>query len=83
MASSRIQRWTLILSAYHYYIRYKSGKDFSNADTLSQLPRPVTTTSDSLPDDLIYLLAHLSTTISLSAVNVKDLTDNNTILSSV
>ena len=73
MASSRIQRWALTLSAYHYSICYKSGKDLSNADALSQIPRPVTTTSDYLPGDLINLLTHLSNTTSLSAINIKEL----------
>ena len=80
MASSRIQRWALTLSAYHYSIRYKSGKDLSNADALSRLPRPVTTTSDCLPGDLINLLTHLSTTTSLSAINIKELTDKDAVL---
>ena len=83
MASSRIQRWALTLSAYHYSIHYKSGKDLSNDDTLSQLPRPVTTISDCLPGDLINLLTHLSTTTSLSAINIKELTDNDAVLSRV
>lgn len=39
MASSRIQRWALTLSAYNYSIANKAGKDHSNADMLSrQLP---------------------------------------------
>ena len=83
MASSRIQRWALTLSAYHYSICYKSGKGLSNADALSRLPRPVTTTSDCLPGDLINLLAHLSTTTSLSAINIKELTYKDGVLSRV
>ena len=55
MASSRIQRWALTLSAYHYTIRYKPGSALSNADTLSRLPRPVTTMAYRLPGDLIHL----------------------------
>ena len=35
LASSRIQRWALTLSAYHYSIRYKAGKTLGNADALS------------------------------------------------
>ena len=31
MASARIQRWALQLSAYRYSIRYKAGKDIGNA----------------------------------------------------
>ena len=35
LASARIQRWALMLSAYHYSIRYKPGKALTNADPLS------------------------------------------------
>ena len=76
MASSRIQRWALISSAYHYSIRYKSEKDLSNADTLSRVPRPVITSSDCLPGDL-------STTTSLNAINIKELTDKDAVLSRI
>ena len=38
MASARIQRWSLTLSAYSYSISYRPGKDISNADGLSRLP---------------------------------------------
>ena len=83
MASSRIQRLALTLYAYHYSICYKSGKDLSNADALSQLPRPVTTTSDCLLGDFINLLTYLSTTTSLNAINIKELTDKDAVLSRV
>ncbi len=42
MASARIQRWALLLSAYDYSISYKAGKDNTDADALSRLPLPVT-----------------------------------------
>ena len=38
LASSRIQRWALTLSAYRYSIRYKAGKSLGIADALSRLP---------------------------------------------
>ena len=38
MASARIQRWALTLSAYTYTIQYKAGKDHANADGLIRLP---------------------------------------------
>ena len=38
MASARIQRWALTLSAYDYTISYKPGKDQASADLLSRLP---------------------------------------------
>ncbi|KAK4315872.1 hypothetical protein Pmani_012923 [Petrolisthes manimaculis] len=40
MASHRVRRWALTLSAYDYNIQYKKGKDNSNADALSRLPLP-------------------------------------------
>ena len=35
MASSRIQRWALTLSAYQYTLCYKAGSTLANADSLS------------------------------------------------
>ena len=81
MASSRIQQRALALSAYQYSIGYKAGKDLSNADALSRLPRPVTTTSDCLPRDLVQLLAHLSNSVSLNEVTIKKQSDKDTVLS--
>ena len=82
MASSRIQRWALTLSAYHYSIRYKAGSTLSNADALSRLPRPVTTTADRLPGDLVHLIDHLSAT-SVNAENIREWTSKDSILSQV
>lgn len=58
-ASSWIQRWALTLSAYHYNIRYKAATSLSNADALSRLPRPITTSSFQVTD-LVHLVDHLS-----------------------
>ena len=52
----------------------------SLVDYLDQLQRPLT---DCLPGDLINLLTHLSTTTSLSAINIKELTDKDALLSRV
>lgn len=40
MTAARLQRWSLILSAYNYDISYRSTKLHSNADALSRLPLP-------------------------------------------
>ena len=41
MASARVQRWALTLSAYNYKVQYVPGQDHANADMLSHLPLPV------------------------------------------
>ena len=81
-ASSRIQRWALTLGAYHYNIRHKPGATLSNADALSQLPRPATTSGDCLPGDLVHLIDHLSAT-PVNAANIKDWTAKDPLLSKV
>ena len=82
MASSRIQRWALTLSAYRYSIRYKAGNLLGNADAFSRLPRPVTTTQDCQPEDLLQLVNHLSST-GVSASHIKEWTSKDPTLSRV
>ena len=58
-----------MLSAYSYTIKYKPGRNLSNADALSRLPHSVTTDSDYVPGNLVHLLNHLeSTTVSSSHI---------------
>ena len=38
LAAARLQRWALLLSAYHYQIEYKSTSAHANADGLLRLP---------------------------------------------
>uniref|UniRef100_A0A8C9TGR2 Gypsy retrotransposon integrase-like protein 1 n=1 Tax=Scleropages formosus TaxID=113540 RepID=A0A8C9TGR2_SCLFO len=38
LAAARMQRWSLILSAYKYEIQYKRSEQHGNADALSRLP---------------------------------------------
>ena len=42
MATSRIQRWAIILSAYQYTIKYRSTNKHCNADLCSRYPLPET-----------------------------------------
>ena len=62
MASARLQRWALTLSAYRYIIEYCPSKSLTNADALSRLPLPISTSSDVLPGELVQLINHLSST---------------------
>ena len=60
MASYRIIYWAITLSAYQYTIRYKAGKQLNNADALSRLPRPVSSSRDSTPAEVIAVINHVS-----------------------
>ena len=82
MASGRIQRWALKLSCYQYNIRYKTGKSSGNADALSRLPRPTTTSFDRLPAELVHLVDHLATT-TISQPNIKEWTNTDPVLAKV
>ena len=67
MASARIQRWALMLSAYQYTIEYKKGSEHSNADSLSRLPLPHQPAKVPLPGELLLLM----NTINASPVLAK------------
>ena len=82
MASSRIQRWALTLSAYSYQIRYRAGKYLSHADALSRLPCPNAPSHDGLTGDSVMLLNHLDST-SVSAIDIKNWTTQDPTLSCV
>ena len=56
LASGRIQRWALILSAYSYTIQYKPGKENSNADALSRLTAPGSKKEPPKPPEVVHLM---------------------------
>ena len=82
MASGRIQRWALLLSAYDYTIRYKQGKLNANADALSRLPLPSAIDHTPIPAEIVHLMEHLSTT-PLSSSQIQRWTDQDPTLSKV
>ena len=59
MASARIQRWALTLSAYNYTIAYKPGAAHANADGLSRLPLPDQPSEIPLPGEAVMLFETL------------------------
>ena len=60
MASARLQRWALLLSAYDYSIQYRPSKRHVNADTFSRLRLSTKTTSNSPTGDTVLLFECLS-----------------------
>ena len=45
MAAERMQRWAILLSAYDYTLKYRSGAENSNADFFSRFPSNEKTTT--------------------------------------
>ena len=82
MASARIQRWALTLSAYKYTITYKPGADHANADVLSRLPLSEVPSDIPLPGETILLMDTLQGS-PVSATQIKQWTDRDPVLSTV
>ena len=82
MASSRIIRWAITLSAYRYSFRYKEGKKLQNADALSRLPRPVSSSHGHIPADVIAVIHHLSSS-AVDAQAIQEWTAKDPVLSCV
>ncbi len=82
MASARIQRWALTLSAYQYRIVYRAGKENANADALSRLPLPDTPASAPLPPESVFLLERLNDS-PVSAKQITIWTERDKVLSKV
>ena len=82
MASARIQRWALMLSAYQYEIFYKPGVDHANADGLSRLPMANHISEVPIPGDVLLLFRTLEAT-PINATQIRRYTDTDPVLSRV
>ena len=82
MASARLQRWALTLSAYDYTIGYKPGDQHANADALSRLPLPDHPKDVPLPGEMVLLFETLNSS-PLTAAEIRSLTDKDPLLSRV
>ena len=82
MASSRIQRWALTLSAYEYTITHKPGKNIVHADGLSRLPLPEFPKVTPVPGDVVCVLERLDQT-SVTSRELRQWTDKDSTLSKV
>ena len=57
LAEARMQRWSLILSAYDYTIEYRKSADHANADGLSRLPDELAEPGNEVHDMPINLVS--------------------------
>lgn len=83
MASGRIRRWALTLSAYNYEFRYKAGKNIPCADALSRLPLPGNTSSTTTPIENVHSFDFLSTCEPLTSREIMSKSRNDPVLSKV
>ena len=82
MASNRIQRWALSLSAYNYTIKYKSGNTNNNADALSRLPLPEKPTATPVPQENVFLINYLDNSV-ITSKQIQHWTQRDKVLSQV
>ena len=73
---ARIQKWTLTLISYDYYIQYRQGSQQANADGCSRLPLPLSFQEVPIPGKTILVMEHLDTT-PVSAKQVRLWTQRN------
>lgn len=84
MASGRIQRWVLTLSAYKYRMEFRAGKKQGNADGLSRLPLKEFPRDVPIPGDTVLMLQSLSDASSVvTATAIRKWTDKDPVLSLV
>ncbi|CAH8498443.1 unnamed protein product [Dicrocoelium dendriticum] len=82
MASPRMVRWSLILSAYTYEIQYVPGKQNTTADVLSRLPLRETPSKEFIPQELVNLVQHFNDS-PVTCTDIRQETDRDPILSLV
>ena len=76
LASARMQRWALTLSAYNYTFEYKPGASHGNADGLSRLPLPEAPSEIPVPGETILAMDML-TSLPVTAKQIKNWTDRD------
>lgn len=76
MCSGRIQRWSLMLSAYQYTLTFRPGTQNHNADGLSRLPIAGTPDEEEEPAEAVLSLR----TLEFASINQSDYSSANTTL---
>lgn len=71
IAASRLQRWTIILSAYQYDIKFIKSQQNSPADALARLPLPYQSNKKLDAGHILYLQDLLPITYKTSASDTR------------
>ena len=82
MASGRILRWALALSAYEYTFKYKSEEKMGNADAKSRLQLSLEPADVPMPADVVCLLEFIDSS-PIDVGMIKHWTDKDALLSRV
>ena len=82
MASARVQRWALTLSAYNYRVQFVPGNEHANANTFSRLPLPVQPKEVSMPEELVLLMESLEMS-PVTVTQIRRWTDCDPVLAKV
>ena len=83
LAAARLQRWAVLLSAYHYEIKFKFTQYHANADSLSRLPLPYS--EDKLMSTLeptVFNIPQIES-LPLTAMQIEQATWTDRVLSKV
>jgi len=80
LASSRIQRWALILVAYDYSFSHKPGKDMGHAGAMSRLPLWESPRFVPTPGDKVLLMEFLDS-LPVTAEEIRQWMDHDPVLS--
>jgi hypothetical protein len=82
MASARIVRWSLILSAYNYTLVHKPGSCIGHADSLSRFPLKTENKEPPVPGETILLMNFLETS-PVTSKQIRQWTASDPVLSKV
>ena len=82
LAAARVQRWSILLSAYNYDIQFKSTSAHANADGLSRLPISDNTTPDQSVEVSLFNVAQINC-LPVTAQQIDRLTKSDPCLSKV
>ena len=84
LAAACLQRWAVLLSAYHYEIEFKPTDDHGNADGLSRLPLPADadTTTISTKTTAVFNISQIEA-LPITSSQIGSATKKDKILSKV